>query len=266
MTSSNRDVCSLPKIVDPAANKSVICRKISARDAMFLCEIAVSSSSISDWREAATAARPPPRWRRSIISVGAMLCGIFDFRDTVGASEINFRRLTRRLEQEALQRCNAGKAQQPVLIRRLDAFRRRLDIQAPRERKRRRNDRSAFCPLGQILGERLVDLDLVKREHQQLAQRGISRSEVVQRDRDAEILELPQNRQTFGRRLNKSRFCYLEFQAFRRQAGLSKRTYHDIDQVVLSELDGGEIDRHLDVARPGCSFGAGCLHQPLANL
>src|SRR5262245_56796084 len=125
MTSSKRDVCSLPKIVDPAANKSAICRKISARDAMFLCEIAVSSSSISDWRETAT--RPPLRWRRSIVSAGTMLCGIFDFGDAVGASEINFRGLTRRLEQEALLGCDAGKAQQPVLIRCFDAFRRRLD-------------------------------------------------------------------------------------------------------------------------------------------
>src|SRR5262245_55130369 len=103
MTSSKRDVCSLPKFADPAANKSVICRKISARDAMFLCEIAVSSSSINDWREAATTARSPPRWRRSTASADTMLCGIFDFGDAVHASEINFRRLTRRLEQEALQ-------------------------------------------------------------------------------------------------------------------------------------------------------------------
>src|SRR5262245_37266538 len=103
MTSSNRDVCSLPKLSDPAANKSVICRKISARDAMFFCEIAASSSSISDWRETATALRPPLRWRRSAVSADTVLCGIFDFGDVVGASEINFRRLTRRLEQEALQ-------------------------------------------------------------------------------------------------------------------------------------------------------------------
>src|SRR5262249_12661837 len=114
--------------------------------------------------------------------------------------------------------------------------------------------------------ERLVDLDLVEREHQQLAQRGISRSEVVERDGDAKIFELPQDWQTFGRRLNKRRFGYLELQAFGCQAGLSKRAYHDIDQVVLSELDGGEIDRHLDFVRPGCSLGAGRLHQPLANL
>src|SRR5262245_57274572 len=103
MTSSKRDVCSLPKIVDPAANKSVICRKISARDAMFLCEIAASSSSISDWRDAATAPRPPLRWRRSVASAGTMLCGIFDFGDAERASEINFRGLARRLEKEALQ-------------------------------------------------------------------------------------------------------------------------------------------------------------------
>src|SRR5262249_26248747 len=121
-------------------------------------------------------------------------------------------------------------------------------------------------PLCQVLSERLVDLDLVKGEHQQLAERGISRSEVVERDRDTKIFKLPQNRKTFGCRFNKCRFRYFEFQAFRWQAGLRKRANHDIDQVVLSELDGGEIDRHRDFVRPSRSLGTGCLHQPLANL
>src|SRR6185503_11574943 len=150
MTSSNSEVCSLPKLADPAANKSVMRRKISARDAMFLCEIAASSSSISDWRATTTAGRAPPRWRRSSASADAMLCGIFDFGDAVGAAEVNFRRQTRRLEQEALQRRNAGKAQQPVLVHGFNAFGGSLDVEAARERERCRNDGGAFRPLGQI--------------------------------------------------------------------------------------------------------------------
>src|SRR5262245_31646098 len=139
MTSSKRVVCSLPKFADPAANKSVMRRKISARDAIFLCEIAASSSSIRDWRETATTALPPARWRRSIESAGAMLCGIYDFGNDDGTSEIYFRRHARCLEQEALQRCHAGKTQQPELVRRLDTFRGCFDVEAARERKRRRD-------------------------------------------------------------------------------------------------------------------------------
>src|SRR6186997_725046 len=170
MTSSKSEVCSLPKLTDPAANKSVMRRKISARDAIFLCKIAASSSSISDWRDAITAGRSPrPRWRRSVASAGTLLCGIFDFGNAISAAEINFRRRTRRLEQEPLQRCNAGKAQQPILIRCFNAFRGRLDVEASRERQRRRNDGGTFRPLGEVLSERLVDLDLVEGEHQQLA-------------------------------------------------------------------------------------------------
>ena len=62
-----------------------------------------------------------------------MLCGIFDFGDAVGAAEVNFRRQTRRLEQEALQRRNAGKAQQPVLVHGFNAFGGSLDVEAARE-------------------------------------------------------------------------------------------------------------------------------------
>src|SRR6185312_17294605 len=104
--------------------------------------------------------------------------------------------------------------------------------------------------LGQILSEGLVDLDLIKREHEQLAQGRISRSKVVECDRDAEILELTQHRQTLGGGFDKRRFRYLEFKPFGRQAGLCKRANNDVEQIVLSELNGGQIDRHFDANRP----------------
>ena len=75
-----------------------------------------------------------------------------------------------------------------------DTFRGGRDVEALRKVKRRRDDRGTFGPLGHILGERLVDLDLVEREHRQLAERGISRPEVIERDRNAKIFELPQQR------------------------------------------------------------------------
>src|SRR4029078_4108219 len=127
-----------------------------------------------------------------------MLCGIFDFGDAVGAAEVNFRRQTWPLEQEALQRRHASKPKQSVLVCRFNALRGGLDIKTARERERRRNNSSAFRTLCEVLSKRFVDLDLVKWKHQKLAQRRIAGPEVVKRNRYAEIFELAQNRQTFS--------------------------------------------------------------------
>src|SRR6185437_14448833 len=61
------------------------------------------------------------------------------------AVELELRRRARPLEQETLQRSDAGKPQQAILIHRLDAFGGGLDVEALRQRERRRNNRRAFA-------------------------------------------------------------------------------------------------------------------------
>ena len=116
----------------------------------------------------------------------------------------------------ALQRCHSRKTKETILFGGLDAFCCGRYIEAASQGKCRRDDRGTLGSLGQVLGEGLVDLDFVEREHHQLTERRIAGSEVIKSNADSEVLELPQNRQALCRRLDDGCLGKLNFQAFRR--------------------------------------------------
>ena len=119
--------------------------------------------------------------------------------------------------------------------------------------------------VGKSLREGLVDLDLVERKRQQIAERRIAGSKVVQRDGDADILELLNDQNVALLVLQQQRFGDLQFQPFRRQPRLHQRAQNDVEQCAGPELPGREIDRDLDVLRPGNRVGARLLQDPLSQ-
>ena len=98
--------------------------------------------------------------------------------------------------------------------------------------------------------ERLVDLDLVEREHAQIAERRIAGAEIVEHDaRRRARRSRCEDGDVAGVLLQQHRFGDLELQPFRRQAGVGQRVADDhLDQVAAAELHRRQVDRELDRA------------------
>jgi hypothetical protein len=73
-------------------------------------------------------------------------------------------------EQVALHLSAADRLQHFHLLLRFHAFGRRGHIEIFGEAGNRVHDRKRFCSVGEILNERAVDFDLVKRETAQIAE------------------------------------------------------------------------------------------------
>ena len=89
-------------------------------------------------------------------------------------------------EQIALHLPAAGDPQQLELLDRLHALGGRDHVEARARPVTARDDRRAIGSRGDFRDERAVDLDLVEREHAQVAQRRIAGAEVVENDRHAQ--------------------------------------------------------------------------------
>ena len=93
--------------------------------------------------------------------------------------------------------------------------------------------------LEHALRERLVDLDLVEREDGEVVDRGVSGAEIVEGERDAEVLQLPDRRQMSSLVFEQRRLRDLKFQPIRRKSALDQRTQYDVEQIALLELNRG---------------------------
>ena len=65
-------------------------------------------------------------------------------------------------------------------------------------------------------------------KHRQLTERRVPGAEIVERDRNAEILEQCQRMEALGRRLKQRGFGDFKFQTFWRKARLGERAHHNI--------------------------------------
>src|SRR5262249_22270151 len=129
-------------------------------------------------------------WERSSRRLGAAAQRLL-------ARERELAERDRAAEQEALRQLASGAAQEGKLLRGLDTLGRRIDVERAPEPCDRAHDRGAVGMARHALDERLVDLDLVEREHLQVAHRGIADPEIVEHDRNSEILDLMQDGQMF---------------------------------------------------------------------
>src|ERR1700730_1393788 len=107
------------------------------------------------------------------VTFDGALCRAFNSTGGGARGELQLGRGARLSQQVSLDKIDPRLAQHLELLLRLDSLGRGQDIEADGERAHRRYDRGAFLALGQILRERLVDLDLVEWEFREVAERRI---------------------------------------------------------------------------------------------
>ena len=115
-------------------------------------------------------------------------------------------------EQEALHGLAAGGPQHRRLVLRLDALGDRVDAERPRQADDRRDD-GARAGVGiDAADEGAVDLQLLEREVDEVAEVGIAGAEIVDGDRDAHVGKLLQDHRRALAVLHHRRFGDFEFQ------------------------------------------------------
>src|SRR6187551_1927524 len=92
--------------------------------------------------------------------------------------------------------------------------------------------------------ERPVDLERIDRQLGQVAQRGIAGAEVVNGDIHPQISDRLQTADIACDIVHDGAFRYLEVEGVRREPALVYGKPHDVDEVLLPQLDGGDVDRH----------------------
>ena len=96
------------------------------------------------------------------------------------------------VEQEPLPPFTADPAQQFGFGLHLDALRHRRIAKVSTQMDQRTDDRLVGRRARQILDKGLVDLQDVERQAFEVGQRGVTRAEIVERDRDAGFPQMPE--------------------------------------------------------------------------
>ncbi len=91
--------------------------------------------------------------------------------------------------------------------------------------------------------ERPVDLELVDRQLLQVGQRAVSRAEVVERDADAERLQLVEEGDGLVRIVDQHRLGDLEPEELGRESALAQRARYGFDDRRAVELARRDVDR-----------------------
>ncbi len=138
-----------------------------------------------------------------------------------------------------------------------------------------RNDRLDDCRVFRIvanaLDERTVDLEDIERQALQIGQRGITSPEVVDRQLNAELPELPERFDGEFDVTHDDAFGDLQLEPAGRHAGRAQRARHPFDQIRFLKLARRQVHaRHQRlVARefrlPGDQLPAGLFQHPLPD-
>jgi hypothetical protein len=171
----------------------------------------------------------------------------------------------RTTEQVALHVATSFAANSRQLSWRLHAFHRRGHVQAAAEARDGADDRLRFRVGLYVVDERPVDLDSIEREAPQVAERGVSRAEVVHRDAHAALSQFPQHRQRLIGVAHQDRFGDLQFQPLRLEPGIGERTMDLAHERALGKLHGRNVDGHADAGGPGRRIAAGLGQYPAAD-
>ena len=98
--------------------------------------------------------------------------------------------------------------------------------------------------------EGLVDLQLVEGEAPEIAERGIAGAEIVHVDGHAERLQLVQLAQNVVGALEQQRFDHLDLHPASFDAGRLQRLADDRDEIAVTKLHRGEVDRDEQMLGP----------------
>ncbi len=124
--------------------------------------------------------------------------------------------------------------------------------------------------LGHVLDKGLVDLDIVHGELLEVAERGIAGAEVVDRDRNAQFLEAPEDADGIFLVLHERAFGDLKREEARVDARFPDSAFHGLDQVFVQKLQGREIHRNGNagavVPVPVIDLPAGGFERPGADI
>src|SRR5687768_5906487 len=149
-------------------------------------------------------------------------------------------------DQIALDLVAAFGTQHFELLGRLHAFGEHRDAEAAAEADDRADDRSRLGVVDHVLNEAAVDLDLVEREHPEIAQRRITGAEIVHRDADAQCLQPLEGCQRAGGVLDQQSLGDLEIETRRLEPGLGEHPLDHADQIVVHELKRRQVDGELE--------------------
>src|SRR5690606_1067737 len=153
------------------------------------------------------------------------------------------RRRHRSADQKALRAVAFQIHEALELLARLDAFCDDVELQAVRQLDDASHDAGGSRIPCHAMDERAIDLELIERQTTQVAQRRISRAEIVDRYRNAEHLKLPEH---VDRRLavvKDDALGDLELQSVRCKSLAVQDAREPFDELWAMEMQGGDVDR-----------------------
>ena len=115
------------------------------------------------------------------------------------------------------------------------------------------------------LHEAAIDLDGRKLELPQIAERGIARPEIVERDRTAQRHHLLKRIAGHAGVTQEDALGHFHLEPFGAQARRRQRLHHLGMEAGFEQLFGRDVDIDLDVFRPVARFLAGLAHDPAAD-
>lgn len=148
----------------------------------------------------------------------------------------------------------------------LDPFRDSVDVETLGQDQYGLDDGGALLVFQHAFGEGLVDLDLLDREIAQIAQAGMARAEIVERNGNAGFRQLGQD--AFGRFrvLHQRRFGDLQHQPSGRKFEFLQDGIDLGRQSRILQLHRRQIEGQVEIVRPGGGDLAGILQQMLGQL
>src|SRR5262249_41803882 len=140
--------------------------------------------------------------------------------------------------------------QETKLLLRLDSFGNDRQAKSAGEAYHRPHDRGRLRIALQVGYECLIDLDRIEGKGLQIRERGISGAEVVHRDLHAHGFEAAKNGERARKVADQHAFGNFKLQPARAQAGFDQHRMNESGQITMAELNGGQIDRDLEIAPP----------------
>ena len=181
-----------------------------------------------------------------------------------------FVRRQRAAEQVALDRVAPPAAQEAGLGLGFDAFGEDRQVEAAAHDDGGRGDGRIDRVVDDVAHEGLVDLDLVEGKARQVGERRVAGAEIVERQLDAECLQLAAHGDGFGDIVDEGALGDFQFERRGRQAALGQRGGDLGGQVGLAELAGrqvhGDMQRQQAEIEPGLGLPAGGAQHPVADL
>src|SRR6266540_6026451 len=171
-------------------------------------------------------------------------------------------------EEVALHLVTLLGPQELELRLRLDSLGDGRELQTVRHRDDGGRDGGVIGIARDVAHEGLVDLDPVNREAFQVVERRVSRAEIVHRETQTEILQVPERRDRKLGVLHGIGFRDLEVERRWRKIRLLQGFGDLEDQVSLLELARGKVDGDRDgitALSPGAGLRAGGPEHPLAD-